>query len=643
MSQSYRLKLSRPSLKLRVATRIPAQLVGGDGITITRTNGVYTIEADFGDLGDLYQPLDATLTALAALDSTAGLLVQTAADAFTKRTLTGTANEITVADGDGVSADPTLSLPAAMTFTGKTVTGGTFSAPTITGGTHTAITSLGIRSTGAAFDLTFASTEVLTAGRTLTVTLNDAARTLNMGGNITTAGALTTSGAFASTFTMTGATTVTFPTTGTLATLAGAEALTNKTINLASNTLTGTTAQFNTALSDGDFATLAGTEELTNKTLAASVAKGIWTASGTWTIPAVTLGGTVSGGGNQINNVIIGSSTPLAGSFTTLAASASITLTNTQSNNTQNNVTNASTGTAALATHSSTNSNGISSVGVGGSGYTGIALLQNRGFLNAQSALDGIAINNEGADPIVFGISNAEVGRFSGTTAGQFNLGVSGTLAGALQFQNATSGTSTIQPAAGALGTGVATLPAGTYTIVGDSSTATLTNKTFNSAGTGNTLQVSGVTISRGQYPGTNTNDSATAGNKGEYVESVLASGSAVSLTTGGHKTITSISLTAGDWDVHGVFQSVPANTTVVSQFAVSYSLTTDTLDTTAGRIVSPPMNAKTYDGATGVHIPGSTVRFSLSGTTTIYLVGFASFTTSTCTAFGLIRARRLR
>lgn len=43
--------------------------------------------------------------------------------------------------------------------------------------------------------------------------------------------------------------------------------LTNKTINLANNTLTGTTAEFNTALSDGNFATIAGTETLTNKTL----------------------------------------------------------------------------------------------------------------------------------------------------------------------------------------------------------------------------------------------------------------------------------------------------------------------------------------------------------------------------------------
>jgi hypothetical protein len=53
----------------------------------------------------------------------------------------------------------------------------------------------------------------------------------------------------------------------TLATASGTETLTNKTINLSSNTLTGTVSQFNTALSDGDFATLAGTETLTNKSL----------------------------------------------------------------------------------------------------------------------------------------------------------------------------------------------------------------------------------------------------------------------------------------------------------------------------------------------------------------------------------------
>jgi hypothetical protein len=43
------------------------------------------------------------------------------------------------------------------------------------------------------------------------------------------------------------------------------------------------------------------------------------------TIGAFTLSGTVAGGGNQLNNVIIGTTTPLAGSFTTLSATGDVT------------------------------------------------------------------------------------------------------------------------------------------------------------------------------------------------------------------------------------------------------------------------------------------------------------------------------
>jgi hypothetical protein len=183
---------------------------------------------------------DSDLNAIAS-NSTNGFWARTGAGTGEARTLTGTANEITIANGDG-SGVPTFSLPAALTFTGKTITGGTYSSPTINtptiaGGTHTAITSLGIRSTGSgAFDLTLANTENLSAGRTLTFTLNNAARTVDLGGNLTLGGALTTGAAFtttpanALTLTTTGATNVTLPTTGTLATLAGSETLSNKTL-----------------------------------------------------------------------------------------------------------------------------------------------------------------------------------------------------------------------------------------------------------------------------------------------------------------------------------------------------------------------------------------------------------------------------
>jgi hypothetical protein len=57
------------------------------------------------------QPLDADLTALAAL-STTGMLARTASNTYVPRTITGTSGEITVTNGDGVSGVPTLSLDA---------------------------------------------------------------------------------------------------------------------------------------------------------------------------------------------------------------------------------------------------------------------------------------------------------------------------------------------------------------------------------------------------------------------------------------------------------------------------------------------------------------------------------------------------
>lgn len=80
--------------------------------------------------GAAYQPLDSDLTALAA-NSTDGLWAHTGAGTGAARTITGTANEITITNGNGVSGNPTASLPASLTFTGKAILGGTFTTPTL--------------------------------------------------------------------------------------------------------------------------------------------------------------------------------------------------------------------------------------------------------------------------------------------------------------------------------------------------------------------------------------------------------------------------------------------------------------------------------------------------------------------------------
>lgn len=111
--------------------------------------------------------------------SSAGMVVA-GSNALLVRTLTGTSNEITVTNGTGVSGNPTLSLPSALTFTGKTVTGGTFTTPTINVNDNV----LSIRDNSDTTKVLQFECSGITTGTTRTLTIPDVSSTILVASNI---------------------------------------------------------------------------------------------------------------------------------------------------------------------------------------------------------------------------------------------------------------------------------------------------------------------------------------------------------------------------------------------------------------------------------------------------------------------------
>lgn len=219
------------------------------------------------------------------------------------------------------------------------------------------------------------------------------------------------------------------------------------------------------------------------------------------------------------------------------------------------------------------------------------------------------------------------------TSANALAVGANGSTNPVLQIDDSTASVVTgirINGNAAAGGAGITVISSGTNEPLA-----------INAKGTG-TINLGNVSTGAVNLRGTSTNDSASAGNYGEYISSTVTSGSAVSLTSATAKTITSISLTAGDWDVQAIGYVAPAASTSMTNNAVSISGTTDTLDTTPGKINGLTYAAVVTGGAAQSMVIPS-YRLSLSATTTVYLVVQATFTVSTAGGYGVISARRAR
>lgn len=144
------------------------------------------------------------------------------------------------------------------------------------------------------------------------------------------------------------------------------------------------------------------------------------------------------------------------------------------------------------------------------------------------------------------------------------------------------------------------------------------------------------------QVIGTTTNNNAAAGIVGEYLSSTITTGASVALATGVTSNVTSIPLTAGDWDVTGSVQYTFGATTSYTNLVGGISTVTATL---GGQ-------GNNFDFETAAVVPTAAadmswavpvVRISIAATTTVYLVAQGTFSVSTLKAYGILRARRVR
>lgn len=137
---------------------------------------------------------------------------------------------------------------------------------------------------------------------------------------------------------------------------------------------------------------------------------------------------------------------------------------------------------------------------------------------------------------------------------------------------------------------------------------------------------------------GTTTNDSAASGNVGEYVESIFSNVS--SPTSGTYGDATSISLTAGDWDVSLVMSGLPGGTWATFIIGISTTSGNSATGLVEGSNQVLDGNSTISNGRYPLTIPS--YRMALSATSTVYAKVQNVFGTSMSDS-GRLSARRRR
>jgi hypothetical protein len=125
------------------------------------------------------------------------------------------------------------------------------------------------------------------------------------------------------------------------------------------------------------------------------------------------------------------------------------------------------------------------------------------------------------------------------------------------------------------------------------------------------------------------------------YLESIIPSGSSLSLTTGVTRNITSLTLPAGDWDIDGTVLYTPTSTTTVTGYYSGISTTSNTLPNEQDYMTGGVGYTRAATAAT-FNLRSPTTRIRSTGSTVVYLVAQGVFGASTLVACGKLTARKI-
>ena len=127
----------------------------------------------------------------------------------------------------------------------------------------------------------------------------------------------------------------------------------------------------------------------------------------------------------------------------------------------------------------------------------------------------------------------------------------------------------------------------------------------------------------------------------GQYQESVVPIGGAVSLSNVTPADVTSFALTAGTWNVWGAVTLNPGVTTTISQIIGWISTTSATLPTLPNGGAEAYLT-HTFTTGQPQQIPLGMKRIKVTGSTPVYMSVQVQFGVSTMSAYGILAAERI-